>query len=66
MTVQNVFADFLRPETRGSLDPAESAAVMGLLGMMAFGRHDSPVLLEALGACLTQGPPPPPPQGASG
>ena len=57
VTVKNTFADFLSPDTHGVLAPAESAAaVKGVLGMMAFGTHDSPVLLEALGACLTQGP----------
>ena len=54
--VKNTFADFLSPDTYRVLGPAESAAaVKGLLGMMAFGTHDSPLLLEALGACLTQG-----------
>ncbi len=57
VTVTNTFAHFLSPDTHGVLAPAESAAaVKGVLGMMAFGTHDSPVLLEALGACLTQGP----------
>ena len=57
VTVKNTFADFLSPATYGKLGAAESAAaVKGVLGMMAFGKHDSPVLLEALGACLTQGP----------
>ena len=56
VTVKDTFADSLSPDTRGVLSPAESAAaVKGVLGMMAFGRHDAPVLLEALGACLTQG-----------
>ena len=55
--VKNTFADFLSPATYGKLGAAEAAAaVKGVLGMMAFGKHDSPVLLEALGACLTQGP----------
>jgi len=58
--MHNTFADFLSPESRGAfgvLDAAEAAAtVKGILGMMAFGKHDSPVLLEALGACLSQGP----------
>ena len=54
--VENTFADFLSPTPHGVLSPAESAAaVKGVLGMMAFGTHDSPVLLEALGACLAQG-----------
>ena len=41
------FAAFLRKE---GLDGP--AAVKGVLGMMRFGHHDSPILLEALGNLL--------------
>ena len=37
-----------------SVEPAETIdkAITGVLGMMKFGNHDSPVLLEALGDLL--------------
>ena len=44
----HTFADFV-----GTGDDA--AAIRGVLGMMKFGRHDSPVLLEALASLLTRG-----------
>lgn len=45
---KHTFADFV-----GTKDDA--AAIRGVLGMMKFGRHDSPILLEALGSLLTRG-----------
>jgi tetratricopeptide (TPR) repeat protein len=33
-----------------------AAAIKGVLGMMRFGKHDSPILLEALGNLLAPGP----------
>jgi tetratricopeptide (TPR) repeat protein len=55
--VSETFSDFLHPHGRyEALPPDESAAaIKGILGMMKFGKHDSPVLLEALGSLLTQG-----------
>ncbi len=51
VTVSNTFASFLR--SRDSLKREEvDAAAKGILGMMKFGKHDSPVLLEALGVLL--------------
>ena len=53
----DTFADFLRdkaPDGRLGRDEVD-AAVRGVLGMMKFGKHDSPVLLEALGTLLTHG-----------
>jgi tetratricopeptide (TPR) repeat protein len=56
VTVQDTFADFLRSAAHEPLGPGANAAVKGILGMMKFGKHDAPVLLEALGTLLTQGP----------
>jgi tetratricopeptide (TPR) repeat protein len=55
--ISETFADFLHPHSRyEALPQAESAAaIKGILGMMKFGKHDAPVLLEALGSLLTQG-----------
>lgn len=55
--VKNTFEECLRPAgSDGPLTPEEAAhAIKGILGMMKFGKHDSPVLLEALGSLLTQG-----------
>jgi len=48
---QMSFGDHLRLEKEGrAFDRA--AALKGVLGMMRFARHDSPVLLEALGTLL--------------
>jgi len=53
-TTSNTFADFLRP--KDSVEPVAraevEAAVKGIAGMMKFGKHDAPVLLEALGVLL--------------
>jgi tetratricopeptide (TPR) repeat protein len=47
------FADFLQKGSGKQLERDEvEAAVKGVAGMMKFGKHDSPVLLEALGALL--------------
>ncbi len=53
--VEQTFADFIWPRSSGrSPTKAELAeAVKGVLGMMRFGQHDSPVLLEALASLLT-------------
>jgi tetratricopeptide (TPR) repeat protein len=52
------FAHFMNRALQGGKDmllaPEEFAAsIKGILGMMKFGKHDSPVLLEALGTLLT-------------
>lgn len=39
----------------GSEENKVEKAIRGVLGMMRFGRHDSPALLEALGDLLTHG-----------
>ena len=57
-TTTNTFADFLKTnggKTDGHhLEHEEvQAAVKGIIGMMKFGKHDAPVLLEALGALLS-------------
>ena len=53
------FADFLRGSDGKypSYDqwPERAAAVKAVGGMLRFARHDSPVLLEALGSILTDG-----------
>jgi tetratricopeptide (TPR) repeat protein len=47
------FADFLQAGANwDSFEPERQAALKGVLGMMKFGHHDSPVLLEALGSLL--------------
>jgi tetratricopeptide (TPR) repeat protein len=56
IVVEDTFANYLgRKDGSGQLpSPKESAAaIKGILGMMKFGKHDSPVLLEALGTLLT-------------
>ena len=40
---------------RGLRKEEVHAAVTGVLGMMRFGKHDSPILLEALGSLLSDG-----------
>lgn len=58
--VTDTFVHFLRKEKQAAseqvhamLEPADvDAAIKGVLGMMRFGTHDSPVLLEALGFLL--------------
>jgi tetratricopeptide (TPR) repeat protein len=48
------FDDYLRsPSGKFLTQDEKAAAVKGILGMMKFGKHDSPVLLEALGSLLT-------------
>jgi tetratricopeptide (TPR) repeat protein len=55
VTVRETFADFLRSANHDEpLGREAPASVKGILGMMKFGKHDAPVLLEALGALLTQ------------
>jgi tetratricopeptide (TPR) repeat protein len=54
--VEGTFGDFLKPRPSSVLMPDQAAAaVKGVLGMMKFGKHDSPVLLEALGSLLSPG-----------
>ena len=50
------FADYLRSKNANSILSLDesSAAIKGILGMMKFGKHDAPVLLEALGSLLAQ------------
>jgi tetratricopeptide (TPR) repeat protein len=57
VTISETFADYIHPgRNYESLTQEEAeAAIKGILGMMKFGKHDSPVLLEALGSLLTQG-----------
>ena len=45
------FAEFVikQRKVEGKHDPEIARAVKGILGMMRFGKHDSPILLEALG-----------------
>lgn len=51
-TYQNDFLSFLfQHESRPD---QKDAAIKGILGMMRFGHHDSPILLEALGFLLKQ------------
>ncbi len=51
------FDAFLWPRNGGRTVPPEErkAAIKGVLGMMRFARHDSPLLLEALGWLLLHG-----------
>jgi hypothetical protein len=53
VTVRDSFAAFLR-EHGDEAGLSNGVAVKGVLGMMRFGKHDSPVLLEALGSLLVQ------------
>ena len=57
VSVKHTFADFvIKAEGQSYLtDESRSAAVKGILGMMRFGKHDSPVLLEALASLLAHG-----------
>jgi tetratricopeptide (TPR) repeat protein len=52
--VKETFEEFLHPKDSHTPLSAEEAApaIKGILGMMKFGKHDSPVLLEALGSLL--------------
>ncbi|MCC5828302.1 MAG: hypothetical protein JJU36_02535 [Phycisphaeraceae bacterium] len=53
---QYSFARFLEEnhfEGGGMSEEDRQEAIRGVLGMMRFGRHDSPILLEALGDLLT-------------
>jgi tetratricopeptide (TPR) repeat protein len=43
------------PSLSGDPRALRDAAVRGILGMMRFGRHDSPILLSALGSLLAEG-----------
>jgi tetratricopeptide (TPR) repeat protein len=50
------FAEFLQAKNDGELSRAEQqAAIKGVLGIMRFSKHDSPVVLEALGSLLAHG-----------
>jgi tetratricopeptide (TPR) repeat protein len=55
--VKGTFAGTLLPREHVNWLTTEEAApaIKGILGMMKFGKHDAPVLLEALGTLLTQG-----------
>lgn len=54
-SIADTFEAFVHRGRREPLTPEEtSAAVKGTLGMMRFGKHDSPILLEALGTLLAQ------------
>ena len=48
-------SDWLSLPTAPAREPARSAALKGVLGMMRSGQHEHPLLLEALGRLLTQG-----------
>lgn len=53
--IEDTFEQFLRQKPNEPLSAeAASAAVNGVLGMMKFGKHDSPILLEALGTLLAR------------
>ena len=50
------FRDFVRQDLSDDAERAEiEKAIQGILGMMRFGKHDSPILLEALGDLLYYG-----------
>jgi hypothetical protein len=52
------FAEFVLgedPQWDPTLEEQRQAAIKGVLGMMRFGHHDSPILLEALGDLLSAG-----------
>lgn len=53
-TAEHTFSRFLYPENeaRGTPQQTYEPAIKGVLGMMKFGNHASPVLLEALGSLL--------------
>lgn len=56
-TSQSGFAGYLTTKLRtvdpnASFEPERPAAIKGILGMMKFGNHQSPILLEALGTLL--------------
>jgi|SRR5579884_1629376 len=55
---RKTFAAFLRDQHPAKRpDSADrQAAIKGVLGMMRFGQFDSPILLEALGSLLSDGP----------
>lgn len=70
IAVTDTFADFLvsleaapstendeeQPNIRRGLDADTAAAALkGVLGMMKFGKYDSPILLETLGVLLARG-----------
>lgn len=46
------FAEYLRSQESDRQAFDRAAAIRGVLGMMKFGKHDAPVLLEALGTLL--------------
>lgn len=48
-------ADSVDPELKKQQDAEVKKATQGLLGMMRFGNHDSPILLECLGDLLIYG-----------
>lgn len=52
----DTFANFLRSKPNGEVLKMEerTPAITGILGIMKFGKHDAPVLLEALGSLFTQ------------
>ncbi len=50
------FRDFVRQDLRDDAERVEiDKAIEGILGMMRFGKHDSPILLESLGDLLYYG-----------
>jgi hypothetical protein len=49
------FAEFVETKEPADLE-WRHLAIRGIQGMMRFGKHDSPVLLEALGSLLRSGP----------
>jgi tetratricopeptide (TPR) repeat protein len=54
---QETFTEFVKAIHRANnpqalFEPERQAALKGVLGIMKFGRHDSPALLEALGSLL--------------
>ena len=59
-TRKHSFASFVlkKQKPRDGEKQELKRAIKGVLGMMRFGHHDSPILLEALGDLLTAGPKP--------
>lgn len=56
--ITDSFAEFVAEQGGVPLEKLDLASpVKGVLGMMRFADYNSPILLEALGSLLTQGPP---------
>jgi tetratricopeptide (TPR) repeat protein len=51
---RNFLVFLMRGKVEGTRESERKDAIKGLLGMMKFGNHESPVLLEALGNVLSE------------